>query len=676
MAGMSRIPRTLLILVLTAAASCAAAGEVAHALLEEFRLHGYSSPLVALQRLRATPEPGASAPLDLRWRYLAALATYAIRMSDRAEAQHALAALTQMAEREGCTPCRVQLLLRAAQRAELEGDMPRLRKLLAQLAALPTPADAQLRFEQLAMLSSGSTTLGEYDASIEAAVKADEVALATDRPADHVAAFDLLVRANASRRDMPRAVALAREGYPLAERIGFTYVMVLLRGNEAYALSAAKEADPRPRRTALYETLRLSRMAPGLDHVENVTLTNIAAFHNDQREYETALRFASEGEALARKRGNEVGRALAIVNRGVALVHLGQTEGGLALVRESVSIVEKNNLKRETAELVAQLADVCEYAGRPTEAMQALRRLVKLNEQVTSSQREQAVLALQEKHSAERKTREIERLQLENAKRDAELVARTSQQRLWAAVAVALTLAALMLAQWLGRARRHARALEVDNAKLSEASSQDALTGAFNRRYFEALMAGHARQAHGPVGLMLVDVDFFKIVNDTHGHAVGDQVLVEVARRLQCLVREHDAVVRWGGEEFVLVLPGTSREALPMVAERVLSAIGLDAVELENGEPLQVQASGGAVAWPMWPGQHWEQALQVADMALYLSKSGGRNRATCVASIAEPAPVELLCSDLRAAHQGGHVVLQSVLGPVVLQHGACTRALP
>jgi diguanylate cyclase (GGDEF)-like protein len=474
--------------------------------------------------------------------------------------------------------------------------------------------------------------------------------------------FNLLSVANAGRRDLQRAVAMSTEGYALAQRIGFTYLMAVLRVNETYARSELKD-DVAPRRAALYDTLRLTRSAPGLEDVELTALINLSNFHNDEHQYQTALQFARQAEALALKRHEEISRAFAFVNQGVALVHLGDTEAGLALVRQAVDIADHKGLKQETADLLAQLVDASEAAGRPHEALQAMRRWAKLNGELTRTQREQAVLALQEQYSVERKTREIERLQLENGKHAAELAARTSQQRLWAVLAVAVTLAALCLAQWLTLARRRARALEADNAKLSEQSSHDPLTGVFNRRYCEVLMARLAREHHASLGLMLLDVDFFKAVNDTHGHAAGDAVLVEVARRLKELLREDDAVVRWGGEEFLLVLPGTPAEALPVVAERVLGAIALDPIEVD-GATLWVQVSGGAVACPAWPEQRWEQALQVADLALYLSKSGGRHRVTCLNAVADGASHELLQRDLGAARDAGQATLRVVPGPV------------
>src|SRR5690606_25188153 len=148
------------------------------------------------------------------------------------------------------------------------------------------------------------------------------------------------------------------------------------------------------------------------------------------------------------------------------------------------------------------------------------------------------------------------------------------RQRLWAALALAMALATIVLVQWLKKTRRQNRRLTDANADLAKQSVHDPLTGAYNRRRFEWLMEQHAQRVEsgelGCVGLMLLDLDHFKQINDHHGHDAGDAVLVELTRRLRGLLRDQDAVVRWGGEEFVLSLPGTPPGGLEVLAQRVL----------------------------------------------------------------------------------------------------------
>lgn len=494
----------------------------------------------------------------------------------------------------------------------------------------------------LAAIAFAQDLLGEYDESIRHAVEAARVAAASGLAAEHVRAYNILVRANAGRRDLQRSISLAQEGYELAKSIDFRYLMLLLRANEAYARATLKETGPRL--AALTEALRLSRSAPGLEQHEINTLINLAAYHYDTGGYAAALRHAKEAERAARRTSDPNNRAFAIANQGAAMTRMGEAEAGLALLREAVEITERTGLKLETVDLLELLADNLEFAGRPQQALQALRRRMQLDAELTRTQREAALQGLQERFSAEQKAREIERLQLQDQKREAELQARTLQQRLWAMAALALTLAALLLAQWLRQARRRVQTLARDNAALNDQNAHDPLTGTFNRRHCEQVMAD--RDDREPVGLLLVDVDFFKRVNDTHGHAAGDAVLVEVARRLAGLLRGQDAVVRWGGEEFLLLLHGTPAERLPAVAQRVLQAIRGAPVVLPDGRTIAVTASAGAAAWPEHPGQPWPQALERADQALYRAKAEGRDRARCAdvhraddAGAAYPLPV-------------------------------------
>jgi diguanylate cyclase (GGDEF)-like protein len=170
------------------------------------------------------------------------------------------------------------------------------------------------------------------------------------------------------------------------------------------------------------------------------------------------------------------------------------------------------------------------------------------------------------------------------------------------------------------------------------------------------------RDYQAAVGLILLDVDHFKRINDSHGHAAGDEVLKVVAARLSALVRGQDAVVRWGGEEFVLVLPGTTAAGLPVIVTKALEALGKEKV-VHEGREISMRASAGAIAWPAWPAQKWTDALHVADLALYMSKTGGRNRATCFMGLREGADPAVAQGNLAGAAAAGDVVLQVVPGP-------------
>ena len=142
-------------------------------------------------------------------------------------------------------------------------------------------------------------------------------------------------------------------------------------------------------------------------------------------------------------------------------------------------------------------------------------------------------------------------------------------------------------------------------------------------------------------------------------------MLKAVAERLRDLVRDQDAVVRWGGEEFVLVLPGTSPEGMVVLAERVLKIIGQEKVRID-GTQIPITVSAGSVCFPLLPGQRWEDCLKVADLAMYLAKGSGRNRAVCVMETEPGVTSESLLGDLGKAAAEGSVTLRTVGGPGAL----------
>jgi len=167
------------------------------------------------------------------------------------------------------------------------------------------------------------------------------------------------------------------------------------------------------------------------------------------------------------------------------------------------------------------------------------------------------------------------------------------------------------------------------NARLRYMSQTDALTGLDNRRHLEERldeMFEHAKRLNEPFACVMCDLDRFKSVNDTHGHQAGDAVLKQFARILKKEAREIDRVGRYGGEEFMLLLPGTVLDAAVRFADRVRKQVEAHTFTFDDTS-IRRTASFGVAAWPHPRVANCDQLVRSADDALYVAKETGRNRA-------------------------------------------------
>jgi diguanylate cyclase (GGDEF)-like protein len=207
--------------------------------------------------------------------------------------------------------------------------------------------------------------------------------------------------------------------------------------------------------------------------------------------------------------------------------------------------------------------------------------------------------------------------------------------------------------------------LQHKNLELQEISYTDALTGLWNRRYLEEILTAEAAQvrrsyerareedptaaAHRDLVFLLVDMDFFKEVNDTHGHAAGDKLLQLVAKRLGRIVRKSDILVRWGGEEFVIMVRAASPDEIPTFCERILRVMSDELFNLGSGISVHKTCS---VGWAPYPWRRdaidalcAEEVIEIADTALYRAKAMGRNRSVGIVpnstSAAPPSSITL-----------------------------------
>ncbi len=164
---------------------------------------------------------------------------------------------------------------------------------------------------------------------------------------------------------------------------------------------------------------------------------------------------------------------------------------------------------------------------------------------------------------------------------------------------------------------------------LNQLASRDSLTQCWNRRMIDELFdstLAEARRKETPICVMMVDIDHFKAINDNYGHALGDTALQHMVAILNQNLREYDQVGRYGGEEFIVVLPTTDRDSAWGIAERVRSAVEYQPTALNDGREISMTVSIGLALFDPKRDADRRSLMERADQALYKAKRSGRNR--------------------------------------------------
>jgi diguanylate cyclase (GGDEF)-like protein len=240
--------------------------------------------------------------------------------------------------------------------------------------------------------------------------------------------------------------------------------------------------------------------------------------------------------------------------------------------------------------------------------------------------------------------------------------------------------------------RWHSLELQRKNLELQQISFTDSLTGVWNRRYLEEILTAEAEQVlrnyqrargadvrkmdHRDLVFIMVDMDFFKEVNDLHGHPAGDRLLQLVAQRLSTVVRKSDVLVRWGGEEFLIMSRSTDPSGTPAFCRRVLEVMSSEPFDLGHGIRVRKTCSIGWAAYP-WCRDAYEalcaeESIALADAALYRAKSLGRNQGIGIVP-SETAAEEGSAIDLLSVREVQSALARTISTQVSTQPVASTE---
>lgn len=418
---------------------------------------------------------------------------------------------------------------------------------------------------------------------------------------------------------------------------------------------AYQELGDDPRAEANYaHALRIARAnklsVPAL-------LNNMADLLQKQNKPAQALPLLQEAAAQFEHDGQKASAATAWSNIGAALASQGQHEAAAQAFSKSLALFTAADDVQRRLELYPRMVGNLAALGRYREALALMREFKQVNDEHVTVASNTRVAKLESVIELERKNTQLARMEREREKQQVALTtSKTQQQRqrlvtdaMLAALLLIAVVAALSIRQSRVRQRLN-QALALKNAeietqhrdlaKLNETirqqSEEDALTGLRNRRFGQAWLerlaaaqfeARHRDSPTMPVLVMMLDIDHFKQVNDLHGHAAGDHALMHFAEILCDCSRQSDVLVRWGGEEFLWICPGTPISEAESLFARLRQRLQRAPLVLQ-GAVVPITVSMGFSLFPLWPEAtgDWAFSLRMADAALYRAKTSGRDR--------------------------------------------------
>ena len=470
-------------------------------------------------------------------------------------------------------------------------------------------------------------SLGQWQAAIETA--SSVLAEAIDAEYDWLA-YDLLFSkyyAESALNDYEQAIETLRQVYRLADELALDFQKVIILNNfgDAY--------------------LKLDQ----LDKAESHLL--------EAREAAKSLEFIGMQQTI------DYNLAFIAVKRGDSL-GLKQMEEIAAAARNDETLTDYD--VEETLEELAKAYAITEnYQAQAA----TLNELLDLRKKIAEQTQQQQMNDLQAVYKSRDNAQQIALLEQQNKLNEQQLQNTQQQQLIWILAVAALIASALLVLLLYRKSYRMNQRLNDVNQELSERSIKDPLTGLNNRRAMQELMLKRdPTKDNNADALLLLDIDHFKKINDQHGHSIGDEVLKEIGRRLQEVCRASDMVVRWGGEEFLFFVRAVEPHHLQQFASRILTVIAQEPIRIGD-EHINITTTLGFSPLPFAGLSEdqvdWERVLQIADMALYLGKTQGRNRACGVTAlhVEYEQARKTLENDLSAAIEQGWVELTIIEGP-------------
>ncbi|QHJ87862.1 diguanylate cyclase [Aequoribacter fuscus] len=519
-------------------------------------------------------------------------------------------------------------------KAKILRDSAAYEQALAELTAADIVAKKALRSDLQAkiILTRGTVKgeMGQVPDAIDDFHAARKLANAEDNKDLELNILNALGVAYLYARNPERAIEYLKQTQSLAQQLGNKERELVALGNIGTALADMNETEAslKAHRQAYALTQALAT-EQDLNPQSVYQLANICSRLFDLNRLDQAELECNQALEPAEAMGHVRILSGILMTLGKIKFQQGQEAQAMPLLERALSLVGTST-PTISLPLIETLASVYSNLDKSKQAATYWKQAIEL--QRSLEQRERAALTeeLEVRYEVERRDRDIELLQLNAQLREAELKNRDRQLFFAGGLLIASVL--LMAALWRGYTDK--RKLEAEllsrNSKLEDAlntiqklASVDSLTGLLNRRAFHDIARQaleHKRRTDTPISLALGDVDKFKQINDSYGHAVGDEVLTEIASRLTNSLRGTDVVVRWGGEEFLCFFPTTDIKAAMALAEKLRLAVNAYPVSTAFGE-FNVSITFGLAQVD----DDVQDAIRRADKALYDGKHMGGN---------------------------------------------------
>lgn len=480
------------------------------------------------------------------------------------------------------------------------------------------------------VLSLTYIQLAEYHSALLQALEAYTIYEKIDHDHGISRSLSAVGTSNMHLGNYPEAFAQLMRGVKICEQIGDSrYKAVLLHriGNLHIRLEDFKKAL-----TYLEESLALSE-ANGGDGWMGELLADLCAAHFHLSDLDNALKFGRESAQVYEEAGDQYGVPIALNAVGQVYLEMGDYEQAQTYHLRALELCESISNFTETIQTLYHLGKLFQAQDQIDTALdylnQALEKASEMGAKLQVYRCHRALANLYQEigdyknaldnYKSFHDTKEaVINQQIEHRLQSLEVMHRLSEIQRDAEI---YRLKSSNLENEIEERKK-------TQAKLEELATTDPLTGLLNRRFFFERFEEELDRAvrfNVPISVVMVDIDHFKHVNDHHGHLVGDQVLIEIAKRINSSLRKIDTVCRYGGEEFAILLPGTELSQAEQVAERVWRKVA-DTPIKRAGVEVNVSVSLGVANKEQKESMTGNILIDHADQALYAAKKAGRNQ--------------------------------------------------